>query len=194
MNVRSVALAGLAVLGLACKKDPNDPDYVLSNRTTVEDGVMMQRRPGSGLQLESVTGITLPLIGQLGDVVIDEAVITNFALVETVVGGIVGLEAEGVLQLTGGVLGTDVITEDFNALVTVTSSGPGQCDLVTIDLGPIGIDALIAHVDVPAASLTGRGSGAVGTLLCALGSLLGGLTGGIIPGAAGIVNALNNRI
>jgi hypothetical protein len=196
MNLRSVALTGLVLLGLACKKDPNDPDYLSSNRTTLEETVMMQQRaPGSGLTLNSITGVTLPLIGRLGDVVIDQAVLTNFALVENAVGAIVGLEVEGVLQLTGGVLGTDVITEDFNTIVSVTSSGPGQCDLITIDLGPIGIDALIASVDVPAATLTGRGSGAVGSLLCALGSLLGGLTGGgIIPGASGIVNALNNQI
>jgi hypothetical protein len=195
MNLRSVALTGLVLLGLACKKDPNDPDYLSSNRTTLEETVMMQQRaPGSGLTLNSITGVTLPLIGRLGDVVIDQAVLTNFALVENAVGAIVGLEVEGVLQLTGGVLGTDVITEDFNTIVSVTSSGPGQCDLITIDLGPIGIDALVASVDVPAASLTGRGSGAVGSLLCTLGNLLGGLTGGVIPGASGIVNALNNRI
>lgn len=195
MNCRLAALTGLALLGLACKKDPNDPDYLSSLRTPLQETVMMQQRaPGSGLTLNSITGVTLPLIGQLGDVVIDQAVLTNFALVENAVGAIVGLEAEGVLQLTGGVLGTDVITEDFNTIVSVTSSGPGQCDLITIDLGPIGIDALVASVDVPAASLTGRGSGAVGSLLCNLGNLLGGLTGGVIPGAAGIVNALNARI
>jgi hypothetical protein len=194
MNSRLAALTGLALLGLACKKDPNDPDYLSSHRTPLEETVMMQQRPGSGLTLNSITGVTLPLIGQLGDVVIDQAVLTNFALVENAVGAIVGLEVEGVLQLTGGVLGTDVITEDFNTIVSVTSSGPGQCDLITIDLGPIGIDALVASVDVPAASLTGRGSGAVGSLLCTLGNLLGGLTGGVIPGVGGIVNALNARI
>jgi hypothetical protein len=51
-------------------------------------------------------------------------------------------------------------------------------------------------VDVPAASLTGRGSGAVGSLLCVLGQLLSGLLGGGVgsPGAEGVVNAINNRI
>ncbi len=149
---------------------------------------------GTGLELDSVTGLTLPLIGSLGDVVIDQAVITNFALVEDAVGAIIGIEAEGVLQLTGGVLGTDVVTEDFTTLVSVTSSGPGQCEVIGIDLGEISIDALgLASVDVPEATLTGRGSGAVGSLLCNLGQLLAGLTG-IVPGVGGLVNALNNQI
>jgi hypothetical protein len=180
-------------LGLAaCSDDPVSP------RAPVELVPALQpSREGSGLVLTSITDLAVPLIGHVGQVVIDEAIITNFALVETVVGGIVGLEAEGVLQLTGGVLGTNVITEDFNTLVTVTSSGPGKCDLITIDLGPIGISALgLASVDVPAASLTGRGSGAIGSLLCNLGNLLSGLLGGGFgsPGAAGVVNAINNRI
>jgi hypothetical protein len=190
MTMRIAALA--VVLGLgACGDDVVSPDAAGGERPA------LQRREGTGLVLTSITGLALPLIGQLGEVVIDQAVITNFALVETVVGGIVGLEAEGVLQLTGGVLGTDVVREDFNTVVSVTSSGPGQCDLITIDLGPIGIDALgLVTVDVPAASLTGRGSGAVGSLLCNLGNLLSGLLGGggAIPGAQGIVNALNRQI
>ena len=180
-------------LGLAaCSDDPVSP------RAPVElDPALQPSREGTGLVLTSVTGLALPLIGDLGDVVIDEAVITNFTLVENVVGAIVGLEAEGVLQLTGGVLGTDVITEDFHTLVTVTSSGPGQCDLISINLGPIAISALgLATVDVPVANLTGRGSGAIGSLLCVLGQLLSGLLGGGIgsPGAGGVVNAINNRI
>lgn len=180
-------------LGLAaCSDDPVSP------RAPVEyEPALQPSREGTGLVLTSITGLAVPLIGHLGDVVIDEAVITNFTLVESVVGAIVGLEAEGVLQLTGGVLGTDVITEDFNTLVTVTSSGPGQCDLITIDLGPIGISALgLVTVDVPVANLTGRGSGAIGSLLCNLGNLLSGLLGGGIgsPGAEGVVNAINNRI
>ncbi len=151
---------------------------------------------GTGLVLDSVTGLGLPLIGKLGDVVIDQAVVTNFALIENTVGQIVGLQVDGVLQLTGGVLGTDVLTENFTTTASVTSSGPGQCDLVTIDLGQININALVASVDVPAATLTAKGSGAVGSLLCNLGNLLGGLASGTGAGAGagGIVNALNNLV
>lgn len=132
---------------------------------------LMQVTDGSGLVLHSVTGLALPLIGRVGDVVIDQAIITNIALVENTVGQIVGVEARGVLQLTGGVLGTDVVTEDFATTATVTTTDP-QCQVVSINLGPITIDALVASVDIPAASVDVDASGAVGTLLCQLASLL----------------------
>jgi hypothetical protein len=188
MKMKSAAL--VLVLGLgACGDNATGPERMTG------EGPAFQRE-GTGLRLRSITELAVPLIGQIGNVVIDQAVITNFALVETTVGTIVGLEAEGVLRLTGGVLGTRVVTEDFNTLVTVTSSGPGQCDLITIDLGEIGINALgLARIDVPAASLTGRGSGAVGSLLCNIGNLLSALLGGGSgSGLQGLVNALNNQI
>jgi hypothetical protein len=189
-----------AIVALNGCAEPHEPASLVAPTTAgaqTDAGSARQAAPppGSGLVLDSVTGITLPLIGRLGDVVVDQAVITNFELVENVVGQVVGLEATGVLQLTGGVLGTNVVTEDFNTLVSVTSSGPGQCDLVTIDLGPIAIDALgVASVDVPVATLNGRGSGAVGSLLCNLGRLLSGVVGGVTAGVQGVVNAINNLI
>jgi len=182
MNLRFAALAVPLVLGLACTENPAAPD---NNHT-----LSFQKQKGTGLTLSSVTGLNLPLIGQLGDVNIDQAVITNFAVVENTVGQIVGLQAEGVLQLTGGVLGTNVVTENFLTDVSVTSSGPGQCDIITIDLGQIHVAALVADVNVPAATVTGKGSGAVGSLLCNLGQALSGLTSAI----PGLVNALNNHI
>jgi hypothetical protein len=150
--------------------------------------------PGSGLVLESLTGITLPLVGSLGDIVVDQVVLTNFTLIENTVGQIIGLEVTGTIE--GVLTATGVqISEDFTSSVMVTSSGPGQCNLVTVDLGPLNIDALgLVTVDVPEASLTGKGSGAVGSLLCNLGNLLGGLLGGAIPGVGGIVNGINNLI
>jgi hypothetical protein len=178
MKLRFAALVLPVAVGLACADQPAAPRAEL------------QKVNGTGLILNSVTGLSLPLIGKLGDVNINQAEITNFAIVENTVGQIVGLEAEGVLQLTGGVLGSQVISEDFNTVVSVTSSGPGQCDLITIDLGQISVDALVANVDVPAATLTAKGSGAVGSLLCALGQALQGLTSAV----PGLVNALNNQI
>lgn len=185
MNFRFAALVLPLALGLACAEQPASPDA-----TATIHSPMMQKRPGTGLILESVTGLSLPLIGQLGDVVIDQAELTNFAIVENVVGQIVGVEVEGVLQLTGGVLGTDIVSENFLTTVQVTSSGFGQCEVVTLDLGPIDVNALVAQVDVPAATVTARGSGAVGSLLCALGQLLNPVTNGV----RGIVQALNNLI
>ena len=154
-----------------------------------------QASSGTGLVLDSLTGLSVPLIGNLGTVTINQAVLTNFALVENTVGQIVGLQADGLLQLTGGVLGTNVITQNFTTTVSVTSSGPGQCSLVSIDLGQIAINALVASVDVPAATLNVKASGTVGNLLCNLANALSGLTsGGGAGGLGGIVSALNNLI
>jgi hypothetical protein len=175
MKLRFTALALPLVLAVACDKQPAAPDV----STTSNVPQMQQIRRGTGLALESVTGLELPLIGQAGNVVINQAVITNFTLIENTVGQIVGLQAEGVLQLTGTALGTGV-TENFVTTAAVTSSGFGRCDIVTIDLGPINIDRLPGvQVDIPAATLTGRGSGAVGPLLCALGQMLNPVTRGV---------------
>jgi hypothetical protein len=189
----SIMETSLAVaMSVGCTQDRVTAP-VTADQTKLEQGSVRQQAapPGSGLVLDSLTGLSVPLIGHVGDVNINQAVITNFALVENTVGQIVGLEANGVLQLTGGVLGTDVVTENFNTTVNVTSSGPGKCDLITIDLGPINVDALgVATVDVPAATLTSRSSGALGSLLCNLGSALSGITSGV----AGLVQAINNLI
>ena len=149
---------------------------------------LAQITDGSGLVLHSVTGLSLPLIGHVGDVNIDQAIITHIDLVENVVGQIVGLRANGVLQLTGGVLGTDVVTEDFSTEVAVAPSDP-QCQVLAINLGPITIDALVASVDVPAASVEADASGAVGQLLCQLTSLLG--SGAPTSQVQDVVNAIN---
>jgi hypothetical protein len=136
----------------------------------------VQQAQGTGLILDSLTGLRVPLLGvDLGNVVVKQVILTELFLVEDVVGNIVGLEAEGVLQLTGGVLGTTVLTENFRTEARIASSGPGQCRVITIDLAPISVDILsgvVASVDLPAATVQVRGSGALGLLLCALGQLL----------------------
>jgi len=197
MRVRVAALVlPLALVLVGCDQGSGTAPTVIPTPALNETGSMRMQAPppGSGLVLNSLTGVTLPLVGSLGDVIIDQVVITNFALVENTVGQIVGLEVTGTLQ--GVLTATGVqISEDFTSTVSVTSSGPGQCDLITVDLGPLTLDVLgLVTADVPAASLTGRGSGAVGSLLCNLGNLLGGLLGGTIPGVGGIVNAINNLI
>lgn len=160
MNMRTSASAlSLALILAACREPP------LTSGPTVSRP-LAQVTEGTGLGLESVTGLALPLIGRVGEVVIDQAIIVNIQPVEDIVGQIVGLEARGVLQLTGGVLGTDVVTEEFATTATVTKSDP-RCRLVTIDLGPIRVEALVASVDVPEASVEVDASGALGALLCA---------------------------
>lgn len=188
MNIRTTTLTVLVAVGVgACGETPVSPE------STATLAAFQRARPGTGLVLESLTGVTVPVLGiPLGDVVIDQAIITDLKVIEDVAGTIIGLEAEGVLQLTGGVLGTTVVTEDFTTILGITSDGPGRCDLVSINLGPIDVTALdpLATVDVPAATVAARGSGAVGSLLCNIGALLG------TPGRAiqGLVNALNNLI
>lgn len=162
-------------------------------------GVMLQQAPpkGTGLAVDIVPHVTLPL-GLGGSVTIDQAVITNFALVENTVGQIVGLQVTGDLSGTavdvlGGLVGVDA--QPFTATANVTSSGPGQCTLVTIDLSNPTLDVLGLATGTIPVNVTGKGSGAVGSLLCNLGQALSGIgsaLGG--SGAQGLVNALNNQI
>jgi hypothetical protein len=152
---------------------------------------LAQTAQGSGLALHSVTGLSLPLIGRVGDVAIDQAIVTNIALVENTVGQIVGLQARGVLQLTGGVLGNDVVTQDFSTEATVTSTGT-QCNVLSLDLGPITVDALVASIDVPTASVDAKASGAVGSLLCQLTGLLA--SGAPTSQVQSVVNTINAAI
>jgi hypothetical protein len=190
---RTVALLLPLVLGSAsCGTEPVAPAL-----TPAEVAPLDQKVEGTGLDLESITGVTVPLLGvDLGDVVVRQAVIKEFGLAEDVLGNIVGLEATGVLQLTGGVLGQNVVTEDFTAGVGVISTSGGQCDIVTVDLGQIGVDVLgrAAFVDLPVADVTARGNGAVGSLLCNLGQVAQGLVNGVTGGVRGLVNALNRLL
>lgn len=186
MKSRMAVFALPLAIGLAaCSDDPVSPEpepgaalaeHAVAQAQAALVGAQQQQRPGSGLELESVTGLTLPLLGlELGDVVVDQAVITNFEIVETVAGAIVGLQAEGVLELTGGVLGTDVVTEEFRTDVTITRSGPGRCRVIGMDLGPIALESGLlagASVNVPEASVTTRSAGLAGLLLCLAGRLL----------------------
>jgi hypothetical protein len=148
---------------------------------------------GTGLVLDNLTGLSLPLIGRVGTVTINQAVITQLVIVQDLAGNIIGVNAQGALQLTGGVLGTNVVTQNFTTQALILSSGKGQCDVVTIDLAPITLDALggAVSVDVPQASVTPRASGALGSLLCNLGSLLNAPIGQVTSAVRGIVNAIN---
>jgi hypothetical protein len=190
-------------LGLgACGKEPVAPEP----GTAPQDSPVFHHGKGghvagTGLALESITGLRVPLLGvDLGDVVIRQAVIKEFGLVEDIAGNIVGLEATGVLELTGGVLGSDVVTEDFTTGVGVISSGRGQCRIVTVDVAtvaePIEVDVLgrTAFVDLPAAEVSARGNGALGSLLCALGQVVQPGVSSLTRGVRGLVNAINNLL
>jgi hypothetical protein len=184
-----VPVVVLALVAAGCSDAPVGPES--GARPIVPDA--QHRGHGTGLVIDNLTGVELPLIGEVGDVVIDQANITRLVLVEDVAGNIVGLQAEGVLRLTGGVLGTDVVTEDFLTEVHVASSGPGRCEVVTVDLGPVALDALgdNVSVEVPQADITPRASGALGPLLCGLGQVLQLPVSGVTSAARGLVNAIN---
>ena len=192
MRKRVVLVLPLALGIAACGREPVAPEPMAPHNVSP-----LQQKghvEGTGLLLESVTGLTVPLLGiDLGDVVIRQAVIKEFGLVEDIVGNIIGLEATGVLEITGGVLGSNVVTEDFTTGVGIISTSRGQCDIITINLAPISVDVLgrTAFVDVPAAEVAGRGNGAVGSLLCNLGQLAQGLVNGVTRGVRGLVNAIN---
>jgi hypothetical protein len=175
----------------ACSEGPLAPEG------SKAESVNLQPRKGTGLQVDIVPDVTLPL-GLGGSITIEEAVITNFAVLENVAGQIIGLEVTGNLTGTavnavGGLVGLDATP--FTATASVTSSGPGQCDLVTIDLSNINVDALGLVTGTVPVNVTAKGSGAVGSLLCALGQALSAI-GSAVGGASieGLVNALNNQI
>jgi len=187
----SAALVALAAS--ACSESPAAP------RGPAFSPSFQQAPPkGTGLALDIVPHVTLPL-GLGGSVTIDQAVVTNFALIENTVGEIIGLEATGTLTGTavnvlGKTIGLDATP--FAANVAVTSSGPGQCSLVTLDLSSLNINGLGLVTGTLPANVTVKGSGAVGSLLCNLGNLLSALTSGLTggSGAQGVVNAINNQI
>ena len=188
-NLTAFALPLTLALG-ACGESPTAPGLTPVGEASFARG---NRPPGSGLDVDIVGTATFPVVGG-ASVTITDAVITNIALVESTVGAIAGLEVAGTLTGTRtDVLGGTVSFEavPFTADLAVTSSGPGQCSAVMLDLTDLDASALgLVDVTVPA-TVDVKGSGAVGSLLCNLGSLLGSLTGG---GVGGLVNAINNQI
>ena len=194
MQQKRTAL-GLSLVAalVACAEPTTSPSA--SAPQSARDVSPQAQREGTGLVLESLTGLTLPLVGQVGDVDIDQAVITSL-IIDEVVGGVVGLEVEGVLTLSGGVLGEDIVTEEFLTQLHVVSSGPGKCEVLTLELGPIAIDALgdAVFVEAPDVAINSRSVGAVGSLLCNLGSVLQGPVSGVTGAVRGLVNAINRLL
>jgi len=192
-RTRNITIALTTALALsACSETPVGPGT--TSVSTLQSGPAFAKSvSGTGLVLDNVTGLSLPLIGHIGTVTINQAVITQLGVVQDLAGNIIGVDANGVLQLTGGVLGTDVITQNFTTDALILSSGTGQCDVLSVNLAPITLDALggAVSVDVPQASVTPRASGALGPLLCNLGSLLNAPVGQVTSAVRGIVNAIN---
>ena len=192
-SVRNITIALTTALALsACSETPVGPGT--TSVSALQSGPAFAKSvSGTGLVLDNVTGLSLPLIGHIGSVTINQAVITQLGVVQDLAGNIIGVDATGTLQATGGVLGTDVITQNFTTDALILSSGKGQCDVLSVNLAPITLDALgsTVSVDVPQASVTPRASGALGPLLCNLGSFLNAPVGQITSAVRGIVNAIN---
>lgn len=188
----ATALIALVVAG-ACNENPSSPSPRAIPSPSMQSGL-----GGTGLSINVVPNVTLPL-GLGGSITINQAVITHFALVENTVGQIVGLDVTGTLSGTavnalGGVIGVNA--NPFTAEASVTSSGPGQCSIVTIDLSNLNVNALgLVNGTLPL-TVNAQASGAVGSLLCNLANLLSGLTSGGTgtAGAQGVVNMINNAI
>jgi len=188
-NTTTVLTIALA-LG-ACSDTPVGPGT--NSVSALRGPAFAKSVSGTGLVLDDLTGVNAPLIGEIGTVTINQAVITQLGVVQDLAGNIIGVDVTGTLQASGGALGTDVVTQNFTTDALILSSGNGQCDVLTVDLAPITLDALggAVSVDVPQASVTPRASGAVGPLLCNLGSLLNAPVGQVTSAVRGIVNAIN---
>jgi hypothetical protein len=192
MKRRMAQVVMCLALGIgACVEPPAAPEAA---RT---DGLMLAPRSlrGTGLLIENLTEVSLPVLGPAGSLVIDQLIITDLMLVEDAVGVLLGLEATGMVTGTLTATGVPIVNQRFTSTFAITSSGPGQCELVTVDLGPLRIDALnLLTAEVPTAGVTARGSGAIGSLLCNLGNVLSGTIGGLTRGVGGLVNAINRLI
>lgn len=194
MKWQQQVMALVAVVGLgACSEAPTAPSPRAVPSPSMQSGL-----GGTGIAVNIVPTVTLPL-GLGGSININQAVITHFALIENTVGQIVGLDVTGTLSGTavnvlGGIVG--VSADPFTAEASITSSGPGQCTLVTLDLSSLNLNVLgLVNGTLPL-NVTAKGSGAVGSLLCNLGNALSGLASGgtASSSASSIVNSLNGQI
>jgi hypothetical protein len=98
------------------------------------------------------------------------------------------------VDVLGGIVGVNA--DPFTAEASITSSGPGQCSLVTLDLSSLNLNVLGLVTGTLPLNVAVKGSGAVGSLLCNLSGALSGLASGGTgsPSAQSIVNALNGQI
>jgi hypothetical protein len=189
---QATAVAALLVAG-ACTENPTAPSARVIPSPSLQTGI-----GGTGIEVDIVPTVKLPL-GLGGTININQAVITHFALIENTVGQIVGLDVTGTLSGTavdvlGGIVGVNA--DPFTAEASITSSGPGQCSLVTLDLSSLNLNVLGLVAGTLPLNVAVKGSGAVGSLLCNLSGALSGLASGGTgsPSAQSIVNALNGQI
>jgi hypothetical protein len=159
-----------------------------------DEPLRQSHRNGTGLVIESLTGVGLPILGTLDELVIDQAVINNIVL-ENVVGGVIGLTVTGTVSGVIEATGAEVVDEQFTSTLTITPSGGGGCRAVNVNLGPLDIDALgLVTADVPTVSADAFASGAAGSLICALGNVVNGVVGGATRAVQSILATINRLI
>ena len=191
MNRGLLVLPLSLALGIgACGEGPVAPE-----RPAVPNAPLMQNhRDGTGLVVESLTGVGLPILGTVDELVIDQAVINNIVL-ENLVGGVIGLRVTGTVDGVIEATGVPVVDEQFTSTLTITPSGGGGCNAVNVDLGPLNLGALgLVTADVPTVSADAFASGAAGGLICALGNVVNGVVGGATRAVEGILATLNRLI
>ncbi len=76
-SVRNITIALTTALALsACSETPVGPGT--TSVSTLQSGPAFAKSvSGTGLVLDNVTGLSLPLIGQIGNVTINQAIITQ---------------------------------------------------------------------------------------------------------------------
>src|SRR3712207_3580026 len=104
MRSTMAVLALPLALGIAaCSDASTGPE-----RPPIPDGALLQRqtpRGAVGIVLENLTRVGVPVLGQLDELVIDQAVINEIVL-GNVIGGVIGLEVTGTISGTVTGLGT----------------------------------------------------------------------------------------
>jgi hypothetical protein len=179
-----VVSAALAVTVAACEQAPTEP-ALLDGRTEAFQRAGPPR--GTGLVLNNVITLPVDVIGQVPVTV--DAVITGLQF-----SALAGLTATFDLIADVEVAGTRIIAEDLVTAVSLSSGGGrGGCQLVTVDLAPVTVNAAgLAVVNIPAAAVDTRGEGAVGNLLCTVTRLVNALAP--ISAVIGVVNALTGLL
>src|SRR5687767_3089446 len=105
---RGVAKLALSLaIGMSACADP------LTAPDVPEVRLAPQRVNGTGLVLESLTDVSLPIVGSLDRLVIDQVVINDLMLVEDITGAIIGLEVTGTVNGTVGALGVPIVDQMF---------------------------------------------------------------------------------
>lgn len=188
---REVAVLVLPLLlGVgACGEDPVAPTRMAIQATAPSFAAQTE---GTGLVLESLTKTPLGL----GDIVINQAVVKEFGIVEDVASGLLQLEARGIVELQGTALGLVPVTEEFSTSVGIVNRG-GGCEIITVNPAPLELDLVggaVVDAELPASTIDVRGGGAVGTLLCQVGKLLNPVTRGASRAVQSLVDAINNLI